>query len=97
MRAGQYPGVRKGFDGNAGAESDADGDAGERDHLRTGDGKHMPGQDAKFAESAGAGGGDVRQDVGLGEQVAGIAIDLGEDDQSDGEISGRVEDDRKQG
>src|SRR5437899_1228767 len=56
----------------------------------------MPGQDAKFAESAGAGGSDVRQGVGPGEQVARIAVDLGEHDQSDGEISGSVEDYGKQ-
>src|ERR1700745_2108070 len=57
----------------------------------------MPGQDAKFAESAGAGGGDVRQAVSPGEQVPRIAVDLGERDQSDGKISGSVEDYGKQG
>src|ERR1700726_2189235 len=57
----------------------------------------MPGQDANFAESPGAGGSDVRQGVGLGEQVPRIAVDLGEHDQSDGEISGSVEDYGKQG
>src|ERR1700688_1808137 len=57
----------------------------------------MPGKDAKFAEPPGAGGGDVREGVGLDEQVPRIAVDLGEHDQSDGEISGSVEDYGKQG
>src|SRR5260370_267710 len=57
----------------------------------------MPGQDANFTESPGAGGSDVREGVGLGEQVPRIAVDLGEHDQSDGEISGSVEDYGKQG
>src|SRR5258706_15420944 len=56
----------------------------------------MPGQNAKFAEPPGAGGGDVRQGVGLGKQVPRIVVDLGEHDQSDGEISGSVEDHGKQ-
>src|SRR5258706_8627661 len=56
----------------------------------------MPGQDTNFAESPSAGGSDVRQGVGLGEQVPRIAVDLGEHDQSDGEISGSVENYGKQ-
>src|ERR1700736_5378376 len=56
----------------------------------------MPSQDAKFAEAPGAGGGDVRQGVSLGEQVPRIAVDFGEHDQSDGKISGSVEDYGKQ-
>jgi len=42
-----------------------------------GDGQHVPGQDAHFAQSAGAGGGDVRQFVGFGQQAPRIAVDLG--------------------
>src|SRR5258708_20315780 len=57
----------------------------------------MPRQDAKFAESPGACGGDVRQGVSLGKQVPRIAVDLGEHDQSDSEISGSVENYGKQG
>src|SRR6266481_73418 len=57
----------------------------------------MPSQNANFAESPGAGGGDMRQGVSLGEQVPRIAVDFGEHDQCDSEISGSVEDYGQQG
>jgi len=43
-----------------------------------------------FRPVRGAGGGDVRQFVGFGQQAPRIAVDLGKHDQRDGKISGAL-------
>src|SRR5579872_868884 len=73
------------FDWNRRSQRDAHRDAGYRQQLRSHNRHHVPEKNPQFAQTLGSRRNDVRQRIGLRQQIACIAIDLRKHNQSDRE------------